>query len=96
MVLNKGDKIHVVTRRSFESDLRRHFVGEVLETTNVSAQVEGYAFVYSTHRDQFIRKLEKRRRIITLIDSGLIITLIPAEVSIEDLKYVYSERRLVL
>jgi len=34
MVLTAGDKVHVVLRRGFESDIRRHFVGEVTHTSD--------------------------------------------------------------
>ena len=29
MVLQSGEKVHIVTRRMFDGDLRRHFAGEV-------------------------------------------------------------------
>ncbi len=30
MVLAQGEKVHVILRRNFEGDLRRHFVGEII------------------------------------------------------------------
>ena len=42
----KGEKVFVITRRLFDEDLRRHFVGEVQEITNVAMRVQGYSFVF--------------------------------------------------
>ena len=41
MVIDKGEKIHIVTRRNFEGDLRRHFVGEVVEVQDAAVRIEG-------------------------------------------------------
>lgn len=30
MILEPGEKVHVIVGRNFEADLRRHFVGEVV------------------------------------------------------------------
>jgi hypothetical protein len=45
MVLTEGEKVHVITRRLFDNDLRRHFVGEVKAVSDVAVRLEGYAFV---------------------------------------------------
>ena len=38
MVIVAGDKVHIMTRRLFETDLRRHFVGVVEEVSEFSDQ----------------------------------------------------------
>ena len=44
MILQPGEKVHVVERRSFDTDIRRHFVGAV-EDVDISAfRATGYAF----------------------------------------------------
>ena len=46
MIVKPGDKIHVMSRRNFDNDLRRHFVGEVTQASDVAVLATGYVFVY--------------------------------------------------
>ena len=41
-----GDKLHIITRRRFENDVRRHFVGEVTAIFGELQEIRGYAFVF--------------------------------------------------
>jgi hypothetical protein len=41
VVLEEGEKVHVIARRFFEDDLRRHFVGEVQAVTESAVRLEG-------------------------------------------------------
>ena len=93
MILEPGTKLHVITRRNFEEDLRRHFAGEVMRATDMTAMVRGYAFVFSTTRNEFTRRPERRTRVISLADAGNIINVIPRDVDLEALTYAYSENR---
>jgi hypothetical protein len=43
MILESGNKIHVITRRAFDSDTPRHFVAEVLEVSDTLVSARGYA-----------------------------------------------------
>ena len=90
MLLKPGEKIHIITRRLFESDLRRHFVGEVKEATDVAVRVEGYVFVHASNHNQYTRRPERRVRIFGLADNGLIMNVIPSSVILEDLSYQMS------
>lgn len=56
MVIGKGEKVFIVTRRLFDGDLRRHFAGEVQEATDTVIRVRGFVFVYDED------KLCKKRR----------------------------------
>ena len=97
MLLNKGDKLHVIVRRNFKDDLRRRFVGAVQKSTDLAALLEGYAFVYNPFSNKFLKKPEKQFFLISLVDSGLIINLIPSNVNLEDLYYQKNpENRHVL
>ena len=91
-MLTKGEKVFIVTRRLFETDLRRHFVGEVLEASGATARVRGYAFIFDENNNEFARRNELRTRIFTLIDAGLTINVIPREVVLEDVKYTMNEK----
>ncbi len=87
MVLEKGEQVFVVTRRLFLQDLRRHFVGEVLETTETVMRVRGYVYVYDDNHNDFVRRDEVRTRIFSLTDAGYIINIIPSEINLDDLGY---------
>ena len=97
MLLKPGEKVHIVTRRLFESDLRRHFVGEVTETTETAVRLEGYVFVHEANSNQYAMRPERRVRIFGLADSGSIVNIIPPDVSLEDLSYQTSPQgRMVI
>lgn len=97
MVLKQGEKLHLIIRRNFNEDLRRHFVGEVIEVDETMARVEGFIFVLNTGTNQYNRRLDKRTRIIGLADSGNIINILPEEAKLEDVRYIQSaEQRLVV
>jgi hypothetical protein len=90
MLLKKGEKVHVIARRFFEGDLRRHFVGEVKVATDTIARIEGYVFVFDTRKNEYIRKPAMRERIVSLVDSNNIVNIIPQSVNIEELSYQTS------
>ena len=97
MVMQQGEKIHVIIRRRFEDDLRRHFIGEVLEVDGLLARIEGYVFIFDTIINQYIRRTDKRTRIVGLADSGNIINILPTNADLQNTKYVENkEERLVV
>lgn len=97
MVLDQGEKLHVITRRNFDSDIRRHFLGEVISLNGIIARASGYVFVLDNNTGQFVRRIEKRTRIIGLADAGNIINVLPREADIENCEYVQSgDGRLVI
>jgi hypothetical protein len=97
MIVEKGDKLHIITRRLFDGDLRRHFVGEVEEVSGDLVLLTGFAFIFNPNTNDYVRMPVRRRRIIGLVSSGLVINVMPGEVIIEDLVYrVNRENRLVL
>ena len=87
MTLKIGEKVFIIARRLFEGDLRRHFVGEVLESADTTARVRGYAFVYDSVSGDFVRREELRTRVFSLTDAGYIINLLPEEVVLEEVSY---------
>ena len=97
MVLNKGEKIHIITRRLFEGDLRRHFIGEVVEISDTVLRVEGYVFVYDSGASAYLRRNERRIRIVSIASAESIINVIPQDVQLEDLEYKFNrEERLIV
>jgi hypothetical protein len=90
MILHPGDKLHIVTRRLFENDLRRHFAGEVQNVTENAVRLRGYSFVFDGISNEFKRREDVRIRLFPLTDSGLIINLLPAEADIDKITYELS------
>lgn len=43
MLLKQNEKLHIVERRLFNDDLRRHFIGEVVECSDSAVRVTGFA-----------------------------------------------------
>ena len=97
MVLSEGDQVHVVTRRLFDGDLRRHFAGRVEAVSGDAARLRGYAFVYNSARNQYDRRAGLRTRIIGMTNPGLLINVMPSDVVLDQLTYrVNEERQLVI
>ena len=92
MVLERGDRLHIIERRYFSDDLRRHFVGEILDCTEWVVRLKGYAWVFDAMTGQFVRKPERRERIISLLDR-LTINMIPPQVDLDAVKYVTDPHR---
>jgi hypothetical protein len=88
MVLKQGEKVHVIIRREFEADLRRHFIGEIKEAGDSVVRVEGYAFLYDPRSAQYVRKPELRVRVVSLMDARNIVNVIPKSTKID--KVIYS------
>jgi hypothetical protein len=88
MILEPGEKVHVVERRHFSDDVRRHFMGQVLKCTEYAVRLKGYVWVFDDMSGRFIRKPEMRERVISLVGDRLIINVIPPEVNIGEVRYV--------
>jgi len=87
MVLNVGDKVHVVERRYFEEDIRRHFVGEVIAYSDHALRVKGHVWVLDKLTREFVRRPEERERVIFPGDR-LIVNIIPNDTNLDEIKYV--------
>ncbi|HLC03620.1 MAG TPA: hypothetical protein VJK02_11330 [Anaerolineales bacterium] len=46
MVITVGEEVHIITRRLFENDLRRHFAGLVEEVSRSLLRARGHVFVF--------------------------------------------------
>ena len=91
-----GDKLHIVTRRRFESDVRRHFAGEVTAISGELQELQGYAFVFETGINEFKKRPELRTRLFSVGQDGFIVTKIPGGIDLKSLTYRIVERRLVI
>ncbi len=91
-----GDKVHVITRRAFPDDLRRHFAGEVTAVVGDLVRVAGYTFVHHSGRNEFDRRPEVRTRLFRLGEAGHIVNVLPSEVDVARLRYVLVDNRLAV
>ena len=95
-LIEPTEKLHIITRRMFEGDLRRHFVGTVRACEGACARVQGYSFVFNPNALEYRRRPEVRTRIFGLMDAQLIVNVIPSETDLETLAYVIRDGRLVV
>jgi hypothetical protein len=92
MTLKNGEKVFIIARQLFEKDLRRHFVGEVIESSETTTRLRGYTFVYDDASGDFLRREELRTRVFSLTDAGYIINLLPGEALIEEVSYQTNDK----
>ena len=95
-LIDVGEKLHIITRRIFEGDLRRHFVGTVRAVERDVVRVQGYTFVFNPSVKEYRRRPEVRTRIFGLGDAQMIVNIIPPETDLERTQYVVREGRLVI
>lgn len=96
MLLDIGEKVHVIERRLFETDVRRHFFGVIERVEATAIRVTGYFFVYDSSSTTFVRGHEQRTRVMPLATSDLIINVAPSETNLEDVRYVDDGGKLVV
>jgi len=95
-VVAVGDKLHIITRRFFEDETRRHFAGEVASTSDGLYELRGYAFVFHSGDNEYRRRPDPRVRIFSLADAGHIVNKIPRDVDIAALEYRVVDGRLAI
>ncbi len=92
MLIDVGEKIHVIMRRNFESQMRRHFAGEVAAGSGAEVRATGYVFVYDDRSAQYVRKQTKRTTVLDLAESDYIVNIIPPMVNLDEVRYETIDR----
>ncbi len=92
MVIQTKEKIHIISRRLFDGDLRRHFVGVVEVVSEQAIRARGYIFVFDETINEFVRREKGRVRIFSLTDAGLIINLLPDETELDTIQYSMDDQ----
>ena len=95
-VIEIGDKLHIMTRRLFAEDIRRHFAGEITAVSELLIEMHGYTFIFNTSVNEYRRLPETRTRIFSLGNAGHIINKVPRDVDLDSLSYQIVEQRLVV
>ncbi|PLW67085.1 hypothetical protein [Pseudohalioglobus lutimaris] len=89
MIIEVGEKVHVVYRSLYENSTRRHFIGVVVSAQDALCRIEGYAFVYDAKKTEFEKKDKLRTTIIDLAESGYVVNIVDTGVDIKDVHYRY-------
>lgn len=95
-VLEVGEAVHIITRRLFDGDVRRHFTGRVTAAANGLVRAEGWVFVFNRGTNEFIRRSERRTRVFALDDAGNIVNVLPSGIEPANLRYEFSETGLMI
>lgn len=92
-IIAPGELIHVLHR--FEREIKRHFVGEVECAEDGVARVSGYVFVVDDPRTHlFVKRPDRRTKLVALGDGELLINILPPAVNLEDVHYEAKDHRL--
>jgi|SRR5579883_3455894 len=92
MILQKGEKIHVIHRRHMEKEPHRHFVGTVDAYENGVARVTGHIFAVDTVKAAFFRRPELRTRIISLLTGDTLVNVLPPSVNLDKIIYKMEKK----
>jgi hypothetical protein len=94
MILQKGEKIHVIHRRTLDKEPHRHFVGVVDAYENGIARVTGHIFAVDSVKFVFFRRPEVRTRIISLHAGDVLVNIVPPSVDLEKVIYKQEKKSL--
>ncbi|MBE0541878.1 MAG: hypothetical protein IH623_10870 [Verrucomicrobia bacterium] len=96
-ILKPGEKVHVIHRRLFDKDVRRHFIGEIEDCEQGVARATGYVFVIDDLSNHlFVKRPDKRTKIFSLTDGTLIVNVVPPAVDLEKVRYELNDRMLLV
>lgn len=96
-LLSPGEKIHVMHRRRFDKDVRRHFVGQVESYEPGLARASGYVFVIDDlSKHLFVKRPDRRTKLIPILSGDVIVNVLPETVDVERVVYELKDRSLVV
>jgi hypothetical protein len=94
-LLSPGEKLHVMHRRRFDKDVRRHFVGQVEAYEHGMARASGYVFVIDDlSKHLFVKRPDRRTKLVPVASGDVIVNVIPKDVDLERVTYELKERTL--
>ncbi len=92
MILQPGEKLHVIHRRKMDREPHRHFIGVVEAYENGVARVTGNVYTVDTVKSAFFRRPDKRTRILAISSGDLIVNVLPAEVNLDKIVYKLEKK----
>ena len=93
MIIDCGDKVHVVYRVFFENSVRRHFIGDVTAVQGALCRIDGYVFVRDPKSEMYVKKADPRSTIFDLAESGYIVNIIDKNVNLKEVNYRYLDNK---
>jgi hypothetical protein len=90
-IIEPQEKVLIITRRLYNGDVRRHFVGTVERFQDGIMRVRGYAFVYELKSGGFVRRKNPRERLFA-VDNHLVVFVLPEETEIRSVHYEMTEK----
>jgi hypothetical protein len=93
MIIETGEKIHVIFSKLFEGDFKRHFVGTVEKCERNLVRAMGWLYSEETkigHVGDIVKRVDMRVRIIPLDCESVIVNILPKTVNIEKITYKYD------
>lgn len=94
MILQKGEKIHVIHRRYIDKEPHRHFVGVVDAYSDGVARATGHVFAVDFVKFAFFRRPDVRTRLIAVASGDVLVNIIPPEVDLEKVVYLQDKKFL--
>lgn len=91
MILQRGEKIHAIHRPRFDKDPHRHFVGVVDEYENGVARATGYVYVVDRTKLMFVKRKDKRTRLVAIGSGDVLVNILPASVELEKISYKHEQ-----
>ena len=96
-ILQPGDKIHVIHRRRFDKDVRRHFVGQVEAYDQGIARTSGYVFVVDDlSKHLFVRRPDLRIKLVPVASGDVIVNVLPGTLDLDRVTYELRDRTLLV
>lgn len=89
MIIEKGNKVHIIYRALYENAVRRHFFGEVMEANGTICRIEGFAFVLDGKSETYKKRPDKRTTVADLGESGYIVNIVDSEIDVDSVTYRY-------
>jgi hypothetical protein len=91
MILQKGEKVHIIHRRLYDKDNHRHFIGVVDAYEQGVARVTGHVYTVDLSKFTFMKRVEIRTRLVSIVSGDILVNIIPPSVDLE--KVVYTQER---
>ena len=96
MILQVGEKVHVLVRRRFETDVRRQLVGEVLAVNESLVRLRSFTFSFEPAFNLYTRSESAREQLVSLVDGGNLVTILPGDADLERLEFRLDGNRTML
>ena len=86
-LIEKGEKVHIVYRATYEGSARMQFIGDVEAVSGSICRIKGYLYTFHQLTGSFSRKPEIRVTVVDLAESGTVVNIIDRSVVPQDIVY---------